>query len=117
MIDVSDAFEGFLTEATLIITPQGTRDNNGNWVEPTPQGSIIQVVAQSLTPDERLALPEAVRTKETFKFHTISELKTADEVLQTNADVIVYDGDEWELTSVFKRKTLGGYYKAIGVKQ
>lgn len=116
-MDVSEAFEGFLTDAELKSVAQGTRDSNGNWVAEAETITTIQVVAQSLTPDERIALPEAVRTKETFKFHTISELKTADEDLQTNADIIIYDGNEWELTSVFKRANLGNYYKGIGVKQ
>jgi len=117
MLDVTDAFDDFLEDAILKRKTAGSRDGNGYWITPAPTETTIQVVAQSLTADERLALPEAVRTKETFKFHTTTELKTSDEVLQTNADIIVFGGDEWEISSVHNRKNLGNYFRAIGIKQ
>jgi len=117
MLDVSSAFDDFLEPAILRRKTAGSRDENGNWITPVPTETTIQVVAQSLTADERLALPEAVRTKETFKFHTTTELKTSDEVAQTNADIIVFDSIEWEISSVHNRKNLGNYFKAIGIKQ
>ena len=117
MLDVSQAFDDFLEPAILKRKTAGSRDENGNWITPVPTEATIQVVAQSLTADERLALPEAVRTKETFKFHTTTELKTADEDAQTNADILVLDGNEWEISSVHNRKNLGSYYRAIGIRQ
>jgi len=117
MLDVTDAFDDLLEDVILKRKTAGSRDGNGIWITPVPTETTIQVVAQSLTADERLALPEAVRTKETFKFHTKTELRTADEDTQTNADIIVYNDEEWEVSSVHNRKNLGNYFKAIGIKQ
>lgn len=117
MIDVSEALEEFYESVTLKRKTAGSRDANGDWVNGTLSTTTIQAVAQSLTANERIALPEAVRSKETVKFHTTTELKTVDEVALTDADIITYQGTDWLIYQVFNRMTNGGYYKAIGVKQ
>jgi len=116
-MDVSDAMDGFSETVQLKRKSIGTRDSNGNWVDGTITTIDIQAVVQSLTADERLSLSEAVRTKETVKFHTTTLLKTADEEEQEDADIIVYQGSEWLISSIFNRLTNGNYIKAIGVKQ
>ena len=116
-LDVSEAFIDFLETIQLSRTTSGTRDANGNWVDGITTVVDIQAVPQSLTANERLALPEAVRNKETVKVHTQTELKTADEVAQIDADVLTYQGKNYLVTQVFNRNTLGGYYKAICQKQ
>ena len=115
-IDVSEALDEFLEDVTLTRAGVGGRDANGDWVEAVSVVSTIQVVAQSLTANERIALPEAVRSKETKKFHTRTALKTVDETTPTDADIITQDGNQWEINQVFNRNTNGGYFKAIGIK-
>jgi len=116
MIDVSEAFIDLLQTVQLKRKTAGGRDENGNWVDGTLSTTDIQAVVQSLTADERMTLPEAVRTKETIKLHSITKLQTANDDLYLDADVIVYDGLEWEINQVFNRSIIGGYYKAIGVR-
>ena len=116
MIDVSEAFLEFLETIQLKRKTTGSRDANGNWVDGTTTTINISAVVQSLTANERLALPEAVRTKETIKIHTQTELLTADEAAQIDADVVVYQGKSYLLTQVFNRNTIGNYFKAVGVR-
>ena len=116
MIDVSEAFDDLLQTIPLKRKSAGSRDENGNWVDGAITTTNIEAVVQSLTADERLALPEAIRSRETIKFHTKTEIKTADATLGTTADKVLYQGREWEVTQVFNRDIIGGYYKAIGVK-
>lgn len=116
MIDVTDAFEGLTQTVTLKRKATGSRDANGNWVDGTLTTSTFSAVIQSLTADERLALPEAVRSKETIKLHTITELLTANEALLRDADIITVRGYNWSINQVFDRSDIGQYYKAIGVK-
>lgn len=116
MIDVTDAFEDLTQSATLKRKSAGSRDANGNWIDGTLTTSTFSAVVQSLTADERLALPEAVRSKETIKLHTITELLTANEALLIDADIITVRGYNWSINQVFDRLDIGQYYKAIGVK-
>jgi len=115
-IDVSEALSEFLEVVTLKRKSAGGRDDNGDWVDGTLTSSSIQVVAQSLTANERLALPEAARTKETVKFHSKTELRTLNEALLLDADIITYQGSDYEINMVFNRATNGGYFKAIGIR-
>lgn len=116
MIDVTEAFEDLTQTVTLKRKSAGSRDVNGNWVDGTLTTSTFSAVIQSLTADERLALPEAVRSKETIKLHTITELLTSNEALSIDADIVAYNGSEYSINQVFNRSNIGQYYKAIGVK-
>jgi len=117
MIDVAEAFEDLTQEVTLKRKAAGSRDSNGNWVDGIETITTFKAVVQSLTADERLVLPEAVRTKETIKIHTKTELLTSNESTSIDADIIVFNNLEWQINQVFNRSNIGGYYKAIGVRK
>ena len=57
MIDVSEAFEDLLQSVEVKRKSTGSRDENGNWVDGVVATINIDAVVQSLTADERLALP------------------------------------------------------------
>jgi len=111
--DVSDAFDGWLQ--TVI----GTRNPGsfvcGRWVAGTPAALSFSGVVQNATPDDMLVLDEGERTKESIKIHTtfklIPQIKGA-----TNGDLISYDSNTWLVFNV-GHKNIGGYHKAIAIKQ
>ncbi len=117
LIDVSEAFQDLLESVQLTRKAVGSRDANGVWVDGATTITNPLVVAQSLTADERLVLPEAVRTKETVKFHSRTLFQTADEVSQVVADEILYQGVTYQVIQVFNRQNVGAYFKAIAAKK
>lgn len=117
LIDVSDAFDDLLEAVQLTRQGVGSRDLNGDWVDGVETITFPLVVAQSLTADERLVLPEAVRTKETVKFHSKVLFRTTDESTQVVADEILYQNIVYQIIQVFNRKNVGGYSKSIGAKK
>lgn len=105
--DVSDAFDGWLQTVT------GTRNSgsyvDGRWVDAVPTPLSFPGVVQNATPNDLKVLPEGNRGDESIKIHTQFEL-----IIQS--DVINYNGSSWLVFNVADRK-IGGYYKAIAIKQ
>ena len=109
--DVSSAFNGWLQALT------GTRSTgsyvNGRWV--ASGGSItFNGVVQNANPNDMLSLPEGQREEEAIKIHTVFELTPQDGT--TTGDIISYKGENWLVYSV-ARRYIGGYNKAIAIKQ
>ena len=117
LIDVTDAFDGWEESIQLTRKASGTRDANGEWVNGATTVTNPLAVVQSLNADERLVLPEAVRTKETIKIHSRTPFQTANEDSQIIADEVLYQGVTYIIIQVFNRLNVGGYYKAIGAKK
>ena len=118
MIDVSDAFNDFLQPIVLRSFVAGTRDpNTGAYIQSAPIITTIQAVVQVANADDLLVLPEGERMKKTIKIHSTSQLKTANENDKTSADRIEYQGELFKVMSEFNRATIGGYYKALAVRE
>jgi hypothetical protein len=78
---------------------------------------VIQAVVQNATPEDLEVLPEGERTHETIKMHSTSPIYITDEDTGTTSDVTIsYHGANWKVINVAHR-AIGGYYKALAVKQ
>lgn len=111
--DVSDAFDGWLQVVS------GERKTgayiSGRWVANTPTALSFNGVIQNATPKDMKALDEGQRTEEAIKIHTTFEL-TPQIGNTTTGDTISYQSKNWLVVNVANRK-IGGYYKAIAIKQ
>lgn len=117
MIDVTEAFDGFTTSITIRRTAAGSRDaGSGAWIPGAESLIVVDAVVQDATADDLLVLPEGERTEDSIKIHTKEFIQTASEAAQVAADTIVHEGELFKVMKVFKRKTLGNYYKAIAVR-
>lgn len=114
--DVTDAFDGWEISIAVLRKSPGSYVN-GLWVEGAETTVPIVGVVQNANPDDMMIVPETLRTSEAIKIHTRSdaEIKTVDEVGETNADLVLWDNWKWRVYSVADRR-IGGYYKAIAVR-
>lgn len=111
--DVTDAFEGWLQTIT------GTRNTGsysaGRWVAAAPGALSFSGVIQNATPDDLKVLDEGQRTEEAIKIHTTFKL-IPQVGTTTTGDIITYDGSTWLVYNVAHRN-IGGYHKAIAIRQ
>jgi len=111
--DVTAAFDGWLEAIT------GSRNTgayvDGRWVAAVPAELSFKGVVQNATPQDLKVLPEGQRTEEAIKIHTTFEL-IAQSGTDTKGDTISYKGGVWLVYNVAKR-FIGGYHKAIAIKQ
>ena len=111
--DVSDAFDGWLQ------TVAGSRGAgsyvNGRWVESSTTGLSFPGVVQDATPDDLKVLDEGMRTEEAIKIHTQFQLIAQINGV-SNGDLIFYQGFNWQVFNVGKKR-IGGYFKAIAIRQ
>ena len=114
MNDVSEVFQGWLVQVE-IQRPNAGSYVNGVWVPTSSSPKYIQAVVQNANPKDLLVVPEGLRTSESIKIHTTSEMKTVDEVGETDADVVEYNSKNYRVYNVADRQ-IGNYYKAIAVR-
>ena len=105
--DVSDAFDGWLQKVT------GSRSSgsyvDGRWVDGVPIPLSFDGTIQNATPSDLKVLDEGSRNEEAIKIHTQFELIV-------ESDTINYNTKTWLVFNVADRK-IGGYHKAIAIKQ
>lgn len=92
-----------------------TYDTNGRAVAGAATTVPIRAHVQPLTGRELAALPEGLRHKETRYVWTVTELRTAKEGT-SEPDVIVIDGEDFEIQKVENWQAAGGFYKALAVR-
>lgn len=112
--DVSEAFIGLLEEVVIDRVASGSF-SDGLWADGVSSQVTIDAVVQNANPKDMMMVDEGLRDQEGIKLHTQSELRTVEEVRETNADVVNYQGHEWRIYNVADRK-IGGYYKAIAIQ-
>lgn len=66
----------------------------GRWVDSSEEIEIDANV-QPMKGFELMSLPEADRTKESIKVYSVERLRTVEEVDQTHADIIVWEGKRY----------------------
>jgi hypothetical protein len=91
---------------------------DGRWVAGSTSTLTVTASAQPhrARPDELLHLPEADRTRESLRLYTETELQTADEETQTPADLVTWDGEQWEVVRVESWPLGLAHYKAIALR-
>ncbi len=77
----------------------------------------ITASVQPLRPDEMGLLPEGRRDSEAFRLYTATELLPADEATGKNADMVVYNGKDYEVLSCARwQNRVVPHFKAVMVK-
>lgn len=77
----------------------------------------ITTSVQPLKADEMELLPEGRRDSEAFRLYTSTELFPADETTGKNADVVVYNGKDYEVLSCARwQNRVVPHFKAVMVK-
>jgi hypothetical protein len=90
---------------------------NGRWVEGSSTASItIQGSAQRLTAKETQLLPEAYRTRSSYRVYTQTELKVVT-LPSKGADSITIEGAIYDILSVEKWTQIYPHYKIIAVRR
>lgn len=69
---------------------------NGRWVDSGETELPIEANVQPLRGHELLTLPESDRSKASIKVYCVDTLNTVEEVGQTKADIIVWEGKRWQ---------------------
>lgn len=77
----------------------------------------IKASVQPLRANEMELLPEGRRDSEAFRLYTDTELLPADEVTKKNADVVVYNGKDYEVLSCARwQNRVVPHFKGVMVK-
>jgi len=91
---------------------------NGEWVESEAAAVPFSCSWQPLNGEEQQNLPEGKREKIAYKGYTSTRLYTADQSNTSQADRIVFDGDDYEVISVQPwQNGIISHYKFVAVKE
>lgn len=114
-----DLIKSLMTETVEIVRVSA----EVTWVDGEPVRGAEETLSapasiQPLTPNERLLLPEHVRTRETVKMYMETLVRTLDEKNNLLADRIIHDGKTYEVQGVenWHIGTDLPHYKVICVK-
>ena len=103
--------EAELTHYNASPFPDG-RDPHGTHVDGPTTTTTIQVVTAPLSGEERLLLPEALRSVETRQFITKATVASIDPDTGQNEDVLTYGGQRYRAVQV---KAWGsGFFEVVG---
>lgn len=69
---------------------------NGRWVDGVEVELPIEANVQPLKGHELQNLPESERSKASIKVYCVETLNTVEEVGQTKADIVVWEGKRWQ---------------------
>jgi YbbR domain-containing protein len=115
-INVTQAFTRLATDAyTVTRVAAGAYDANGNWVPSVADPTEIAITAsvQPLTARERQLLPENIRSKDTRKVYTQTELQSGSSSTGQSADEIEIDSEDYVVNSVETWPAEPPFYVAV----
>ena len=112
--DVSAAFKGWLEKIILTRYPVGGYQN-GRWNNSGSKPVKIFGVIQNASPDDLVVLPEGLRTSESIKVHSISDMVALSEADEMIGDTFKYKEKTWQIYNV-ARRYIGNYNKAIAIR-
>jgi hypothetical protein len=95
---------------------EGYDDGKGNWVEAKESTTRIKAKGsiQPVTGDDLNKLPEAFKNTESLKIYTKQELKTVDDTINREADIVVIDNKRYQVGVVEKWRQLSTkHYKVF----
>lgn len=116
ILDMSDAFEDLLEPIVVSVSSPGSRIK-GHWVP----GAVTMVnsyaVAQPASNEDINELKsEGDKTSSYKKFYSTHVFKAADKALQTEADIITYNGEQFKVLTVTNWASLGNYNKVMTIR-
>jgi hypothetical protein len=112
-----------LTNPAFVSSYQVTRiASNGSWVQGRwvegSSSTVLNITAsvQRLTAKETQMLPEAYRTRSTYKVYSIEELKVIT-LPSRGADAITIEGSVYDIVAVEKWTQIYPHYRSIAVRR
>jgi hypothetical protein len=90
----------------------GAYDNEGIWQDHSQNILTIQASVQPATAEEMSHNAEGERIDGAIRIYTTTELRSSDNQLPGTADIVVYRGERWKVTTVWQWGDYG-YFKAI----
>lgn len=107
------------TESFLILRAakgyEGYDDGNGNWIPAKDGTNRIKAKGsiQPVTGDDLAKLPESFKNVEALKVYTKQELRTVDDDINQEPDILEIDGKRFQVAKVEKWRQLStNHYKA-----
>jgi hypothetical protein len=104
------------SDLSLMRAPVGTYDDKGRLQEYDLEPITIKAVVQPVEPEEIEHIEEGRRTKGAIKIFTVDELKVSSVENQTQPDVVLWNGNEYQVEEVKNWCEAGGYYQSIAIK-
>lgn len=94
---------------TVVRLAAGYRDpsQNNKWIDGAETELTVYMNIQPVRGKELDALPEGRRDKQAIKGYSDTQLYTVKEAAAENPDIIVYDGERYE---VFESKPYGNFF-------
>lgn len=104
----------FLESATLLRPGAGHRNQHGEWVPGADTTTTVQLATWPVTGQERMALPEGLRSDDIRTFCLRETVHPVEEGTDgTAGDRIRYGGTDWR---IFQVEAWGGFTKAMGTR-
>jgi hypothetical protein len=91
---------------------EGAYDDEGLWHEVSLDSFTIQAAVQPTTSEDMDHTAHGERIDGGIKLYTTSDLRSSNAQVPGEADVILYQGERWKVTKVW-RWNAHGYYKVM----
>lgn len=107
------------TAEPITVTRFGVSTIADGYVHPGASDTFdSRAAVQPARPNELLLLPEGQRTRGAIRLYSEIEIRTADEVAGTAADVVTWEGKEYEVHQSELMRGFGmAVYKALAVRK
>lgn len=94
---------------------EGYDDGNGNWIPAKETTNRVKAKGsiQPITGNDLAKLPESFKNVEALKVYTKQELRTVDDTINQEPDILEIDGERYQVAKVEKWRQLStNHYKA-----
>ena len=92
-------------------------DDHGRPIVPDGESDTIEAWPQPVSGEDMERLPEGRRTKKALKFYSLDEIHSASTSDADMPDIIVVDGDQYEVQNTVDWVADGAYWTAVGVRK
>lgn len=116
MFGIERAVPSFHDRFTVERPQSGTHDEHGRWQEQPVQRFEAEGSIQAVSEKDLVEVEAGRRTKGMLRIYTVTKLYTASVDGKRQPDVVIIDGERWQVDVVKDWFSTGGYYKAIVVK-
>jgi hypothetical protein len=101
-------FDVFRRKLKITRTLPGNYDP-GLWIDGAKESFDIKASVQGADNEVLQTLPEGYRTKKVYVLYTSTELKTAQVAEATMPDMVIIDGEKYNVIKVTKHTNIKGY--------
>lgn len=112
-VELAKAVNDFSSEVSLLRQSKGTYNEFGKWEDQDPKEIKINACVQPINGKDLVKVPEGFRTRSIITLYTTNEVRTASEVEKTQADIVTWNGERYQIYFIEKWPE---YTKAIAVK-